>query len=304
MEGVSEAAPDVAYVKRTKRKVWMFGGVMSAMALFLALGVSLLIVGPLKYFGGSTVGPAMVWSVSLCEVSDSSSYSGNSSVASGRAFMSYPAPYGCPLSPVETPQTFIIPPSVIVHELLYLPFIYVSHGVTGYIAFSTTAVGQVPLEWLVMDTTSAGITRTNFTIPGGSSLVVLRKDALDSDGIYDTASYLCNDTLTGCPYEIVRSLDKFVVPDAAGVYISSPDTSVELTIHEAVFYDTTRCNTPEVYIGYEIVGRTPQQQAGLALCVVGLLLCDLMPASLFFTKLHIETLRKKIRRMAQGIQLE
>lgn len=237
-----------------------------------AIGIILLGIGFFKF---TAVNPPVqyMWSLTLCKVTNQSKWIG----------MELAHNENCPKDLTVkdgTPQTFLIPQNILMRSVPYEPVIYVTDKVKGTITFSHSIKEKV-----IFDTSAllSGLEETRFAYCGGQELVVLRDGPLDyTDGEFLTTD--CENYVTGCIYEPARSLNKYAF-DAVTIQLQEVPQEGSLLIVDSIILDAqarSKVEFPDAFIYYQVGGRGDTQDVGLILLVIGGILADLMPATLFF----------------------
>ncbi|KAK5574537.1 hypothetical protein RB653_009790 [Dictyostelium firmibasis] len=244
------------------------------------VGVVLLIVGFINYMSESTPPPYM-WSLSLCQLEDKNQWVG------------YPIGVGdkCPEDYVGegAEQEFIVNKNVLGESIPYSVMVYITNKVNG----------SVWLNHYQGDTHVFGIFKTDldtypkteFAYCGGKTMTIFRNGPLnEDDGDYITET--CQDSNSGCVYEPARSLTSYDLKDGPGgeqiLHMKEVKEGSYFRVSAVINIpsDATGSNkndfVPEVYIEYRVAGRGPEQDMGLILLIIGGVLADLMPATLYF----------------------
>ncbi|KAN0033002.1 hypothetical protein ACTA71_011209 [Dictyostelium dimigraforme] len=245
-------------------------------------GVVLLIVGFINYMSESTPPPYM-WSLNLCQSTTNKSH-----------WVGYPVGVDskCPVGELGNgvEQEFFVDKNILGESIPYSVMVYVTNKVNGSVWLNHFQGDEVHV-FGIFKTNLDTYAKTEFAFCGGKSMNIFRNGPLnEDDGDYITET--CQDVNHGCIYEPARSLTSYDFRDGPGgeqilhmkeigdgsYFKASADLNIPI--------DATGSNkidfVPEVYIEYRVAGRGPEQDMGLILLIIGGVLADLMPATLYF----------------------
>jgi len=254
----------------TRKKVYIIWG--SSVSVFV-LGIALLLLGFFMYREDSPAVPYM-WSLTLCKVEGAEKWIG----------MELGVDDHCPTNLTlkdGTPQSFHIPPGVLIASVPYDPVIYVTNKVKGTVTFSHKMANQVLFSTPAL---LSNLEETKFALCGGMELLVFRDGPIEgAEGDYVTTD--CANKATGCIYEPGRSMNKYAFDSVTVELVDIPEDGSYLMVDSIILEaDLPRSPIimPDAYIHYEVAGKGNSQQTGMFLMAFGAILADLMPATLYF----------------------
>ncbi|KAM9979540.1 hypothetical protein ACTFIY_008799 [Dictyostelium cf. discoideum] len=244
------------------------------------VGVVLLIVGFLNYMSESTPPPYM-WSLNLCPSTVKNQWVG------------FPVGVNSKCEEIiageGAEQTFIVNKNVLGESIPYSVMVYVTNKVNGSVWLNHFQ-GEDHV-FGIFKTDLDTYTKTEFAYCGGKSMTIFRDGPInEDDGDYVTET--CQDVKHGCIYEPARSLTSYDLRDGPGgeqiLHMKEVGEGSYFKVSAVVNIPTNATGSnnvdfvPEVYIEYRVAGRGPEQDMGLILLIIGGVLADLMPATLYF----------------------
>ncbi|KYR02220.1 hypothetical protein DLAC_01040 [Tieghemostelium lacteum] len=242
-------------------------------SLFIA-GCLLLGFG-YKQFRSEPPPPPYFWSLNLCKLRN-------------ETWVGYPLDAGdiCPtpeqmqeLMEEGQPQKFNIPSSIVGESIPYEPVFYITNNVYGSVEISHKLRGDT------IFTRSSSLTKLEkeeFAICGGKRIYVYR-DGPQNEEEGDYIDHDCQNIKEGCEYEPARSLNAYSFLEATVHMTDIPEEGSQVILSVMLnANNASMIKLPEAYLEYKIAGRGPEQDAGLALMIVGAVFADLMPATAFF----------------------
>jgi len=242
-------------------------------AVFTA-GIVLLILGFL-HFRTNPPPPPYMWSLSVCSTGTKASWVGWPIAQDSNCVDASIT------GNISLPQVFHIPKNILDEGIPYEPVFYITNKVSGHIEISH----KINDETIYSKSSSlSNLEKTSFAYAGGKNVHIYRDGPLrEEEGDYIT--WDCQNTKTGCEYEPARSLDSYTFKSSEYVHMSDiPESGSTLVVTVTLTADNTLSNIayPEAYVEYKVSGRSPNQDIGLALMIIGAVFADLMPATLFF----------------------
>jgi len=167
--------------------------------------------------------------------------------------------------------------SILTIGVPYRPIIYATHHVNGSIKFSHFIDGD-PADTFEADNL-LGLTIEPISKPGGETIQIFGPPI--GDGVFFDED--CEDIVHGCKYEIPRTLSRYDDSDwHMDIEYKFPNSTSYLDIqHLSIYVSAGKPFVPEFYISY-VRHETQSQQIGLIYFVIGLVILDLLPATMFY----------------------
>ncbi|KAF2071556.1 hypothetical protein CYY_007128 [Polysphondylium violaceum] len=236
-------------------------------------GVVLLILGFL-HFRTNPSPPPYMWSLSVCSNGTKGSWVGWPVAQDSTCIASNSTSF-------SKQQFFHIPKNILSEGIPYEPIFYITNKVSGHVEISHRINDEIVYS---KSSSFSSLEKTSFAYAGGKTVSIYRDGPLrEEEGDYSTTD--CQNTKTGCLYEPARSLDSYNFRTSEYVHMSDiPESGSSLVVTITLNAENIDSNIayPEAYVEYKVSGRSPNQDIGLALMIIGAVFADLMPATLFF----------------------
>eukprot|EP01132_Coremiostelium_polycephalum_P010102 gene10102-12391_t len=176
-------------------------------------------------------------------------------------------------------QVFLIPEHILGESIPYEPVFYVTNKISGEMTFMHKVDGKSIYSIITQPLINLDVEEYAYK---GGQMKVFREGPLENvEGEFITTT--CNNETTGCIYEPETYLNAYTSNNNKIHMINLPTGGS--TFHVSLKLQagsSSSLGTPEVFIQYKLAGRSPEQDKGLILLIIGGVFADLMPATLFF----------------------
>ncbi|EGC38536.1 hypothetical protein DICPUDRAFT_75877 [Dictyostelium purpureum] len=288
--------------------------VLVCTSLFV-VGIVLLILGFLAYMS-EPAPPAYIYSVNLCE--DKPEIDPVTNLTLSKIWVGYQLREdqdSCP-TPLEfsNDQFFNVPKGVLGESVPYDIMVYSTNKVIGE-EFQLSFYENAEKSYASFETTNKPFSlypKVDFAICGGKQIKMYRDGPPnEDDGDLISNFEDCKNTTSGCIYEPARSLSSYDLSEFKPIHLtdipasgSKFKVSARLKIPIKDEGSNGKDFIPELYVEFKVGGRGPEQDKGLILLIIGGVLADTMPATLYFLlqKYHFKK-QKNFEHDTTGIPL-